>query len=51
MWFAVDFNPFCNMDFRIQSSLVHITSSQGLLFVSKVLVSTRVVRILWPSDR
>lgn len=44
MWLSVDFNPFCNMDFRIQSSLVHITSSLGLLFLSKVLVSTRVPR-------
>lgn len=49
--FAVDFNPFCNMDFRIKSLLVHITSSQGLLFLSKVLVSPSVPRVLWPSYR
>lgn len=35
MWLSVDFNPFCNMDFRIQGSLVHITSSLALRFLYK----------------
>lgn len=51
MWLSVDFSPFYNMDFRIQSSLVHITSVRRLLLLSQVLIITRVLRITWPAKR
>lgn len=35
MWLSVDFNPFCSMDFRIQSLLVHITSPWLCCFSQK----------------